>query len=166
MLDDGRGDVAALGGDVSLLAEPGAEPGADGNGEPGAAGDRPGPAGSALLRVGDDPAALRIAGPDVPRAALAAAEAFLTAAAASGSGAWRVRELPDGHGLTARDVAAALRSAGIGAAYVPEAPAPGTRTSPPYADSPPPASSRAPTATVRSRSSHRWAGCRRPSGGC
>ncbi|MGW7490934.1 precorrin-3B synthase [Streptomyces sp. NPDC054786] len=121
VVDDGRGDVASLGGDVSLLAEPD--------------GDRTGPAGSALLRIGDDPAALRIAGPDVPRAALAAAEAFLTAAGASGSGAWRVRELPDGHGLSALDVADALRSAGIGAAYVPEAPAPGTRTSPPYADS-------------------------------
>ncbi|WP_406210597.1 precorrin-3B synthase [Streptomyces decoyicus] len=135
VLDDGRGDVAALGGDVSLLAEAEAEPGTEPGTEPGAAGDRTGPAGGALLRVGDDPAALRIAGPDAPRAALAAAEAFLTAAAASGSGAWRVRELPDGHGLTARDVAAALRSAGIRAAFVPEAPAPGTRTSPPYADS-------------------------------
>ncbi len=121
VLDDGRGDVAALGGDVSLLAEP--------------AGDGAGPAGSALLRVGDDPAALRIAGPDAPRAALTAAEAFLTAAAASGSGAWRVRELPDGHRLRAVDVAEALRSAGIEAAYVAEAPAPGARTSPPYAPS-------------------------------
>ncbi|GAA2298793.1 precorrin-3B synthase [Streptomyces caniferus] len=119
VLDDGRGDVAALGGDVSLLAEP----------------DGTGPAGSALLRVGDDPAALRIAGPDAPRAALAAAEAFLTAAAASGSGAWRVRELPDGHGLRAPDVAGALRSAGIEAAYVAGAPASATRTSPPYPDS-------------------------------
>lgn len=119
VLDDGRGDVAALGGDVSLLAEP------DGNGT--------GPAAGALLRIGDDPAALRIAGPDAPRAALAAAEAFLTAAAASGSGAWRVRELPDGHVLRARDVADALRSAGIEAAYVAEAPASATRTSPPYA---------------------------------
>ncbi|MEW1749180.1 precorrin-3B synthase [Streptomyces angustmyceticus] len=121
VLDDGRGDVAALGGDVSLLAEP--------------AGDEAGPAGSALLRVGDDPGALRIAGPDAPRAALAAAEAFLTAAGASGSGAWRVRELPDAHALRARDVADALRSAGIEAAYVAEPPAPGARTCPPYADS-------------------------------
>ncbi|MER0481117.1 precorrin-3B synthase [Streptomyces sp. Edi2] len=119
VLDDGRGDVAALGGDVSLLAEP------DGNGT--------GPTAGALLRIGDDPAALRIAGPDAPRAALAAAEAFLTAAAASGSGAWRVRELPDGHALRARDVAEALRSAGIEAAYMAEAPASATRTSPPYA---------------------------------
>ncbi|MEU8783391.1 cobalamin biosynthesis protein CobG [Streptomyces sp. NPDC048637] len=118
VLDDGRGDVAALGGDVSLVAEPG------GTGAPAEHGDLPGsgcPAGSggtALLRVGDDPAALRIAGPDVPRAALTAAEAFLTAAGASGSGAWRVRELPDGHGLTARVVAERLQAAGIGAEVV------------------------------------------------
>ncbi|UZJ30557.1 precorrin-3B synthase [Streptomyces endophytica] len=107
VLDDGRGDVAALGGDVTLIAESGIT-GAAGSG------------GGALLRVGDDPAALRIAGPDVPRAALAAAETFLAAAAAGGSGAWRVRELPDGHGLSARDLAEALRAAGIEASYVAE----------------------------------------------
>ncbi|MFG3113318.1 precorrin-3B synthase [Streptomyces sp. NPDC048197] len=107
VLDDGRGDVAALGGDVTLVAESGI------TGD-GAAG------GGALLRVGDDPAALRIAGPDAPRAALAAAETFLTAAAAGGTGAWRVRELPEGHALSARDVAAGLRAAGIEASYVAE----------------------------------------------
>ncbi|MGW2010491.1 precorrin-3B synthase [Streptomyces nigrescens] len=114
VLDDGRGDVAALGGDVSLVAERGGagSGGLSGAGCPAEAG------GTALLRVGDDPAALRIAGPDAPRAALTAAEAFLTAAAASGSGAWRVRELPDGHGLTARAVAERLRAAGIGCAEV------------------------------------------------
>lgn len=73
VLDDGRGDVAALGGDVSLVAESRAPAG------------RPG--GTALLRVGDDPAALRISGSDVPRAALAAAESFLAAAEA----AWQRR---------------------------------------------------------------------------
>ncbi|AWN28214.1 precorrin-3B synthase [Streptomyces sp. NEAU-S7GS2] len=114
VLDDGRGDVAALGGDVSLVAERG---GAGSGGLSGAW--RPaGAGGTALLRVGDDPAALRVAGPDAPRAALTAAEAFLTAAAASGSGAWRVRELPDGHGLTVRAVAERLRAAGIGCAEV------------------------------------------------
>ncbi|MEE4423755.1 cobalamin biosynthesis protein CobG [Streptomyces bugieae] len=105
VLDDGRGDVAALGGDVTLIAESGIT-GATGSG------------GGALLRVGDDPAALRIAGPDAPRAALAAAETFLAAAAAGGTGAWRVRELPDGHRLSARDLAEALRAAGIEATYV------------------------------------------------
>ncbi len=155
VLDDGRGDVAALGGDVTLLAEAG--PGDDGTGPAG---------GGALLRVGDDPAALRIAGPDAPRAALAAAGAFLAAAGASGSGAWRVRELPDAHALRARDVAEALRSAGIETAYVAAqeaaygaepphpAPAPVRRTPTP----PPPASSRAPAARGRSRSWRRWAG--------
>ncbi|MGW7577718.1 precorrin-3B synthase [Streptomyces sp. NPDC054765] len=106
VLDDGRGDVAGLGGDVTLVAERAGSGGTAGSG------------GGALLRVGDDPAALRIAGPDVPRAALAAAEAFRAAADASGSGAWRVRELPDGYGLTARKVAEELHKAGIGAAYV------------------------------------------------
>ncbi|MFF9782171.1 precorrin-3B synthase [Streptomyces nigrescens] len=114
VLDDGRGDVAALGGDVSLVAERGGA----GSGGLSEAGCPAGAGGTALLRVGDDPAALRIAGPDAPRAALTAAEAFLTAAAASGSGAWRVRELPDGHGLTARAVAERLRAAGIGCAEV------------------------------------------------
>ncbi|GGU59309.1 precorrin-3B synthase [Streptomyces albospinus] len=116
VLDDGRGDVAGLGGDVTLIAEPGnAAPGiAESAGEStaGAASGR-----GALLRVGDDPAVLRIAGEDVPRAALTAAETFLTAAAASGSGAWRVRELPADRALTAREVARALRAAGIAAEY-------------------------------------------------
>lgn len=113
VLDDGRGDVAALGGDVSLVAEPaGTEAPAD-HGDQSGTGQPARPGGSALLRVGDDPAALRIAGPDAPRAALTAAEAFLSAAEASGSGAWRVRELPAGHGLTARAVAERLRGAGV-----------------------------------------------------
>lgn len=112
VLDDGRGELAGLGGDVSLVAE------AARAGETAGSGD------AALLRVGDDPAALRIAGPDAPRAALAAAEAFLSAAGASGSGAWRVRELPDGQRLTARDVAAHLHETGITATYLAQAPAP------------------------------------------
>ncbi|MFI0712800.1 precorrin-3B synthase [Streptomyces inhibens] len=113
VLDDGRGDVAALGGDVTLVAESGGGP---------ASGGPAGPGGGALLRVGDDPAALRIAGTDVPRAALAAAACFLTTAGASGSGAWRVRELPDGYGLTAHAVADGLRAAGIAAKYVADGP--------------------------------------------
>ncbi|MDC7338089.1 precorrin-3B synthase [Streptomyces lydicus] len=127
VLDDGRGDVAALGGDVSLVAE------RDGAGER-TDGDR----GTALLRVGDDPAALRIAGPDAPRAALAAAEAFLTAAEASGTGAWRVRELPEEHALTARDVAGALRAAGIAATHVPDGARPFTATTGPTTTHPNP----------------------------
>ncbi|MFH8567756.1 precorrin-3B synthase [Streptomyces sp. NPDC017993] len=127
VLDDGRGDVTALGGDVRLVAEPcgGArESVAEATAE-----------GGALLYVGDDPAAVRIGGPDVPRAALVAAEAFLTAAAASGSGAWRVRELPATHTLTARGTAEALRAAGIRAAYVPE---PEPRPAPDHTNAPVP----------------------------
>ncbi|MFI5522212.1 cobalamin biosynthesis protein CobG [Streptomyces platensis] len=174
VLDDGRGDVAALGGDVSLVAEPaggggpaepggqpetrasakpGDQPGTEVSAKPG---DQPGtevsaepgdrfgagrparPGCSALLRVGDDPAALRIAGPDAPRAALITAEAFLSAAETSGTGAWRVRELPAGHGLTARGVAERLRGAGVGFEFVAgatdAAPAPGPPPTP-YADS-------------------------------
>ncbi|MFG2140341.1 precorrin-3B synthase [Streptomyces sp. NPDC048650] len=101
VLDGGRGDVAGLGGDVSLVAA------ADADGTSGA-----------LLRVGQDPAAVRVAGADAPRAALAVAEAFLAAAEASGTGAWRVRELPAGHALTARGTVEHLRAAGIGATCV------------------------------------------------
>ncbi|WP_351228075.1 cobalamin biosynthesis protein CobG [Streptomyces sp. NPDC002133] len=92
-LDDGRGDVAGLGADVTLLAEPG---------------------GAAVLRVG--PQAFRVRTADAPRAALAAAEAFLAAANAAGTGAWRVRELPAG-----RDVAlgAYLEAAGVAAELFP-----------------------------------------------
>ncbi len=93
VLDDGRGDVAGLGGDVTLVAV--------------------GPE-SALLYVGGR--ALRVRGADAPRAALAAAGAFLDAAREAGNGAWRVRELPEGH---APDVAGALDRAGIAAEPVP-----------------------------------------------
>ncbi|WP_262387060.1 cobalamin biosynthesis protein CobG [Streptomyces sp. TRM49041] len=72
-VDDGRGDVAGLGGDVTLLAEP------DGH---------------ALVRIGGR--AWRVSAADAPRAALAAAEAFLAAARDAGTGAWRVAELPAG----------------------------------------------------------------------
>ncbi|MEU7021280.1 cobalamin biosynthesis protein CobG [Streptomyces sp. NPDC046203] len=74
VLDDGRGDVAGLGGDVTLIAEPGGA--------------------SALLRVGGQ--VRRIAAGHAPRVALAAALAFLDAAETAGTGAWRVGELPAG----------------------------------------------------------------------
>ncbi|MFH8344755.1 cobalamin biosynthesis protein CobG [Streptomyces sp. NPDC018045] len=86
-LDDGRGDMAALGGDVTLIAEAG---------------------GTALLRVGDDSEALRLPGHDAPRAALAAAETFLAVAHEAGNGSWRVRDLPPGYDATA--VRARLRA--------------------------------------------------------
>ncbi|MFJ4001140.1 cobalamin biosynthesis protein CobG [Streptomyces parvus] len=71
-LDDGRGDVDALGADVTLIA----------------AGD------SCLLRIGASDEVFRVPGGKGPRAALLAAEAFLRAA--RDSGAWRVKDLPDG----------------------------------------------------------------------
>ncbi|MFB8141060.1 precorrin-3B synthase [Streptomyces parvus] len=70
-LDDGRGDVDALGADVTLIA----------------AGD------SCLLRIGAADEVFRIPAGEGPRAALLAAEAFLRAA--RDSGAWRVKDLPD-----------------------------------------------------------------------
>ncbi|WP_405807450.1 precorrin-3B synthase [Streptomyces sp. NBC_01187] len=69
-LDDGRGDVAALGADVTLLAV--------GSGE-------------ALLVVGG--AALRMDASNGARAALIAAEVFLETARECGVRAWRVAEL-------------------------------------------------------------------------
>ncbi|MGQ4731869.1 cobalamin biosynthesis protein CobG [Streptomyces sp. Ju416(a)] len=70
-LDDGRGDVDALGADVTLIA----------------AGD------SCLLRIGAADEVFRVPGGEGPRAALLAAETFLRAA--RDSGAWRVKDLPD-----------------------------------------------------------------------
>ncbi|WP_395361421.1 cobalamin biosynthesis protein CobG [Streptomyces sp. YH02] len=74
VLDDGRGDVAGLGGDVTLVAVRG---------------------GGAELHVGGR--AVRLAGDDAVGAALAAAGAFLDTARKAGTGAWRVRELPEGY---------------------------------------------------------------------
>ncbi|MEU1016151.1 cobalamin biosynthesis protein CobG [Streptomyces sp. NPDC005898] len=87
VLDDGRGDVAGLGGDVTLIAESG---------------------GTAQIRVGAG--VRRLPGPDAPRAALAAAGAFLAAAREAGNGAWRVTELPAGRGV---NLAEALAAAGL-----------------------------------------------------
>ncbi|MFF5390742.1 cobalamin biosynthesis protein CobG [Streptomyces sp. NPDC013012] len=81
VLDDGRGDVTGLGGDVTLVA---VDPR------------------TALLHLGGR--AVRVAAADAPRAALAAARVFLSAARAAGTGAWRVRELPEGSGPDVRDV--------------------------------------------------------------
>ncbi|MFD3991960.1 cobalamin biosynthesis protein CobG [Streptomyces sp. NPDC058548] len=90
VLDDGRGDVAGLGGDVTLVAVRGGE---------------------AELHVGGR--AVRLAGSDAPSAALAVAGGFLATARKAGTGAWRVRELPEGYavdvaesGVTGRPVPA------------------------------------------------------------
>ncbi|MFJ8042081.1 cobalamin biosynthesis protein CobG [Kitasatospora sp. NPDC096147] len=71
VLDDGRGDVAALDADVTLIATPD---------------------GGALLRLGRAATARRIAPGQAPAAAVAAAGEFLAAVAAAGVKAWFVRE--------------------------------------------------------------------------
>jgi precorrin-3B synthase len=73
--DDGRGDVAGLGGDVGLLAL--------------------GPASAALLLGGTD-TGLRTTPEDAVGLALAAARAFLAERAEQGGTAWRLIELADG----------------------------------------------------------------------
>lgn len=99
-LDDGRGDMAALGADVTLIAAPGGE---------------------ALLRVGAagparPPVELRIAADDAPRSAVLAAMEFLAKVQESGSRAWRVAELPEGHLVSAPGLAHRLAGAGVVAA--------------------------------------------------
>ncbi|WP_329039340.1 precorrin-3B synthase [Streptomyces sp. NBC_00178] len=70
-LDDGRGDVDALGADLTLI----------------------GLGAGAALRVGSADTVFRLPAAEGPRALLAAAGAFLDAA--DGTGAWRVADLPD-----------------------------------------------------------------------
>ena len=72
-LDDGRGDVAALGADVTVRALPGGE---------------------ARVTVGTSEVALRVPYEDAPRAALTAAEVFVEAARECDGRVWRVAELP------------------------------------------------------------------------
>ncbi|MFD8983232.1 precorrin-3B synthase [Streptomyces sp. NPDC059564] len=90
-LDDGRGDVAGLDGDVTLLA------GGEG----------------ALLWTAGAVEGVRVAGVDAPRAALVAAGYFLDAARAAGTRAWRVGELPPEHALSVRVLRDRLAGAGI-----------------------------------------------------
>ncbi|MGW1775116.1 cobalamin biosynthesis protein CobG [Streptomyces sp. NPDC002104] len=97
-VDDGRGDVAALDPDVTVLG---------------------GPRGRALVRLGAAPGAVEVDAADAPRAALLAAEYFLDSADAAGTRAWRVSELPAEHALGTREFAARLGAAGIAAAVVP-----------------------------------------------
>jgi precorrin-3B synthase len=74
-LDDGRGDVAGLGGDVGLLARS---------------------PDSVALTLGGTDSGLRARPEDAVALALAAARAFLAERAAQGSSAWRLTELTDG----------------------------------------------------------------------
>ncbi|MFD0415120.1 precorrin-3B synthase [Streptomyces sp. NPDC127108] len=89
-LDDGRGDVDALGADVTLLAR----------------GDD-----HALLRIGAAKGAVLIPGAQAPQAALSAAETFLEEAA--DSGAWRVADLPGDADSLLGTVVGRLRQAGL-----------------------------------------------------
>ncbi|MFJ3089470.1 precorrin-3B synthase [Streptomyces sp. NPDC086838] len=124
-LDDGRGDVDALGADVTLRAR----------------GD-----GDAELRVGALESVALVPADEAPGAALLAALAFLEAAggtggasgsrSSSGSGAWRVAELADGGASLFDAVVRRLRGAGrpvaLGTVPVPDAapPALGVVTGP------------------------------------
>lgn len=98
-IDDGRGDVAALDPDVTVLG---------------------GPRGRALVRLGAAPDAVEVDAPDAPRAALLAAEYFLDCADAAGTRAWRVSELPAVHALDTGEFAVRLGAAGIEATVVPD----------------------------------------------
>ncbi|MCI4084529.1 cobalamin biosynthesis protein CobG [Streptomyces sp. MMS21 TC-5] len=97
-LDDGRGDVAALEPDVTVLGRPGDQ---------------------ALVRLGAAAGAVAVAAREAPRAALLAAEYFLDAVDAAGTRAWRVAELPAGHALDDDGFASRLAAAGIDAVRVP-----------------------------------------------
>ncbi|MBT2543590.1 cobalamin biosynthesis protein CobG [Streptomyces sp. ISL-44] len=103
-VDDGRGDVAALDPDITLLG--------------------PDAGGRTLLRLGAARDAVEVSDGDAPRAALAAAHHFLDAVAAAGTRAWRVAELPAEHSLDAAEFARRLAASGIPARYVADAPRP------------------------------------------
>ncbi|MFI8995793.1 precorrin-3B synthase [Streptomyces sp. NPDC053542] len=114
-LDDGRGDVASLGADVTLIAS-GAAGAASGGDASGGAASGDAASDGALLHIGGAGGALRVRDADAPRAALAAAEAFLDAAEGR-SRAWRVRDLPDSAEQLVRETARRLDAAGIPATY-------------------------------------------------
>ncbi|WP_229819876.1 cobalamin biosynthesis protein CobG [Streptomyces abikoensis] len=100
-LDDGRGDIAALAPDVTLIATEGGH--------------------QALLCFGPGPDALRVAAEDAPRAAVLAAREFLAALRENGGKAWRVRELAPALRPRPERLADRLAAAGIGSAPVPSA---------------------------------------------
>ncbi|MGW5364777.1 precorrin-3B synthase [Actinopolymorpha pittospori] len=112
-VDDGRGDVAALDPDVTLVATD---------------------AGAALLRLGSSPAAIAVPPDAAPLAALLAAEVFLAAASASATRVWRWHEVPDPAPLAA-EVRRRLLARGVDAhvatavaADLPEVPEPAGST--------------------------------------
>ncbi|MFI9723486.1 cobalamin biosynthesis protein CobG [Streptomyces sp. NPDC052396] len=115
-LDDGRGDIAALAPDVTLIAT------ADGH--------------AALCFAATGPA-LHVSAGDAPRAALLAAAEFLAVLDKSGIHAWRIRELAPELRPSADRLAARLTASGIAAAPLPRfepphgaPPEPGVLTAP------------------------------------
>ncbi|MDX3096303.1 precorrin-3B synthase [Streptomyces sp. ME19-03-3] len=105
-LDDGRGDTAALGADVTLVARPGAA--------------------TAELRLAGRPVA-HVPADGAPRWAVRAAEAFLTLAAEHGARAWRIADIDPG----ATVLAARLRAEGAPPARPADATASGNACGPP-----------------------------------
>ncbi len=97
-LDDGRGDVASLGADVTVRAT---------------AGD------GALISIGSARESLRVAADDAPGAALLAAEVFLEFARDAGERVWRVDELGPRSAELAIAVRRRVAEAGIGCVAVP-----------------------------------------------
>ncbi|MFC5671112.1 precorrin-3B synthase [Streptomyces incanus] len=91
-LDDGRGDVAGLGADVTVRAVKD---------------------GGALLVTGSADEALRVSGDEAPRAALLAAEAFLEVLRETGAQVWRVDELSLSPGELTHVIRSRLTGAGI-----------------------------------------------------
>lgn len=126
-VDDGRGDVASLGADVTLIAEPAGRavvrvattrPTSPGPADAIGRATGPHPAGPDSAPGAGHPArpaavALRVPAQQAPRAALLTALTFLAAVRDSGAKAWRVWELPAQHGLTEHALGAALARAGI-----------------------------------------------------
>ncbi|MFI8850328.1 precorrin-3B synthase [Streptomyces sp. NPDC053499] len=117
-VDDGRGDVASLGADVTLLAER---------------------EGRALLRVGADGTApaLRVESGRAAAAAVTAAEVFLETARECDVRAWRVAELPVPSGDLARRIAERLRGDGSDVCGVGDVPIVPFPSLPPTADNGP-----------------------------
>ncbi|WP_199811484.1 precorrin-3B synthase [Streptomyces sp. NRRL S-340] len=97
-LDDGRGDVASLGADVTVRALAGE---------------------GAQLALGTAGEALGLSAGDVPRAMVAAAETVVAAAREQGTRAWRVSDVPLPAGSLLRLVAARLAAEGLACAPQP-----------------------------------------------
>jgi precorrin-3B synthase len=85
-VDDGRGDVARLGADITLLARPGARMAVE---------------------------SLEVATPDAVAVALTLAEAFLDERAAQSSAGWRIAELDGGAAAVVRRARAALAGVAV-----------------------------------------------------